>query len=414
MLRPLLLNQSVSLVFEDATERPALFTDEGKISQILRNLISNALKFTERGEVRVAATAPDDEGFVAFSVVDTGIGIAPEDQSRIFEEFTQVEHRLQTQVRGTGLGLPLSRRLAELLGGVLNVESTPGLGSTFTLRVPARYNALRPMADAPFTWEPDAGKLPLLVVEDAADAQYFYEKVLRSSAYQIYPAYTLHEAEVALRQMLPAAVILDIVLGPEDVWELLVRLRRDERTHKTPIVVVSSGAHSEKALALGADVYLSKPVDRRSLLDALTALQSRTVQPVRVLSIDDEEVARYLVRQYLPPPAFEILEAGEGRTGIEVAESEEPDVVLLDLVMPGIHGWQVRKALRDGERTRDIPVIILTSQALDDVDREAREHEVFAVLSKQNLARATLGPAVLAAARSRTTRDIPVAPRLPL
>jgi CheY-like chemotaxis protein len=214
--------------------------------------------------------------------------------------------------------------------------------------------------------------------------------------------------------MLPAAVILDIVLGPEDVWGLLVRLRRDERTHKTPIVVVSSGAHSEKALALGADVYLTKPVDRRNLLDALTALQARTVRPLRVLSIDDEEVARYLVRQCLPPPAFEILEAGDGRTGIERAESEGPDVVLLDLTMPGMHGWQVRKALGDRERTRDIPVIILTSQALDDVEREAREHDVFAVLSKQNLSRATLGPAVQAAARNRTRDDIPTAPRLPL
>jgi signal transduction histidine kinase/CheY-like chemotaxis protein len=414
MLRPLLLNQSVSLVFEDATALPTLFTDEGKISQVLRNLISNALKFTERGEVRVAATAPDTDGFVTFSVADTGIGIATEDQSRIFEEFTQLEHRLQTQVRGTGLGLPLSRRLAELLGGVLTVASTSGLGSTFTLRVPARYNALRPMADAPFTWEPEPGRLPLLVVEDAPDAQYFYEKVLRSSAYQIYPAYTLHEAEVALQQMLPAAVILDIVLGPEDVWGLLVRLRRDERTHKTPIVVVSSGAHSEKALALGADVFLPKPVDRRSLLDALISLQARTIPPVRVLSVDDEEVARYLVRQCLPPPAFEILEAGDGRTGIERAESEEPDVVLLDLMMPGMHGWQVRKALSDRERTRDIPVIILTSQALDDADREAREHDVFAVLSKQNLSRATLGPAVQAAVRRRTRDDIPAAPRLPL
>ena len=234
MLRPLLLNQSVSLVFEDATALPPLFTDEGKVSQILRNLISNALKFTERGEVRVMASAPDAEGFVTFSVADTGIGIAPEDQSRIFEEFTQLEHRLQKHVRGTGLGLPLSRRLAELLGGALDVSSDSGLGSTFTLRVPARYNALRAMEGAPFTWEPEPGRLPLLVVEDAPDAQYFYEKVLRSSAYQIYPAYTLHEAEIALQQMLPAAVILDIVLGPEDVWGLLVRLRRDERTHKTP------------------------------------------------------------------------------------------------------------------------------------------------------------------------------------
>ena len=294
------------------------------MSQILRNLISNALKFTERGEVRVMAGEAEAEGFVTFSVADTGIGIAPEDQARIFEEFTQLEHRLQSQVRGTGLGLPLSRRLAELLGGTLERRAATGLGSTFTLRVPARYDALRGREDAPFIWEPESGKLPLLVVEDAPDAQYFYEKVLRSSAYQIYPAYTLHEAESALQQMLPAAVILDIVLGPEDVWGLLVRLRRDERTHKMPIVVVSSGNHSEKALALGADVYLSKPVDRRSLLDALTSLQARTVRPLRVLSIDDEDVARYLVRQCLPPPAYEVLEAGDGRPASSAPSPESP------------------------------------------------------------------------------------------
>ena len=415
MLRPLLLNQSVSLVFEDAADLPPLFTDEGKVSQILRNLISNALKFTERGEVRVAASAPDEEGFAGFTVTDTGIGIAPADQARVFEEFTQLEHRLQTQVRGTGLGLPLSRRLAELLGGTLTVVSEPGVGSTFTLRMPAQYNALRSRDTLPFSWEAQPGRLPLLVVEDAPDAQYFYDKVLRASAYQIYPAYTLHEAETALREIHPAAVILDIVLGPDDVWGLLVRLRRDERTHKVPIVVVSSGNQSEKALALGADVYFSKPVDRRSLLDALTSLQARTVKPLRVLSIDDEEVARYLVRQCLPPPAFEILEASGGRAGLERAEAEQPDVILLDLMMPDMDGRQVRQALLERERTRDIPVVILTSHVLEDREREALQQQVFAILSKQDLSRATVAPAVQAAAQSRNGGDRPAgAKRFPL
>lgn len=139
MLRPLLLNRSVALVFEDPGDVPDLHTDEAKVSQILRNLISNALKFTERGEVRVAARADGAAGTVVFSVADTGIGIAPDDQPRIFEEFTQLEHRLQLGVRGTGLGLALSRRLAELLGGTLTVESEPGVGSTFRVAMPVRY-----------------------------------------------------------------------------------------------------------------------------------------------------------------------------------------------------------------------------------------------------------------------------------
>jgi signal transduction histidine kinase/CheY-like chemotaxis protein len=415
MLRPLLLNQSVSLVFEDASTLPPLFSDEGKVSQILRNLISNALKFTERGEVRVSASGPDADGVASFTVADTGIGIAPADQPRIFEEFTQLEHRLQTQVRGTGLGLPLARRLAELLGGSLSVTSEPGIGSTFTLRLPAQYNALRSIETLPFNWEPQPGKLPLLVVEDAPDAQYFYEKVLRASSYQIYPAYTLHEAETGLREVQPAAVILDIVLGPDDVWGFLVRLRRDERTHKVPIIVVSGGDHQAKAIALGADVYLSKPVDRRSLLDALTSLQTRTVKPLRVLSIDDDEVARYLVRQYLPAPAFEILEAADGPAGIARAEAEQPDVILLDLMMPGMDGRQVRRALLEDERTRGIPVVILTSHALDDQEREVLQRDVFAVLSKQDLSRDTIAPAIHAAAHSRDGGEpLPAAPGFPL
>jgi signal transduction histidine kinase len=139
MLRPLLVNRSLNLVFEDTSGVPTLMTDESKVSQILRNFISNALKFTEHGEVRVSAALTPDRQAIAFSVADTGIGIAPEDQERIFEEFSQVENVLQRKAMGAGLGLPLSRKLAELLGGQLTVASIPGEGATFTVVIPARY-----------------------------------------------------------------------------------------------------------------------------------------------------------------------------------------------------------------------------------------------------------------------------------
>ena len=140
-LEPLPINPAVSLMFDPPGDVPPLETDEAKLSQILRNLISNALKFTERGEVRVSASSSDNGATVVFRVRDTGIGIAPADQARIFDEFTQLEHRLQRSLRGTGLGLPVSRRLAELLGGTLSVTSEPGVGSTFELRMPSRYPA---------------------------------------------------------------------------------------------------------------------------------------------------------------------------------------------------------------------------------------------------------------------------------
>ena len=411
MLRPLLMNQSVSLVFEDAAALRPVYSDEGKVSQILRNLISNALKFTERGEVRVSAVeeAPD---LIVFRVADTGIGIAEEDQSRIFEEFTQVEHRLQAHVRGTGLGLPLSRRLAELLGGTLGVASEFAVGSTFMLRVPRRYTSFRGEGGEEFAWEPEPGKLPLLVVEDAPDAQYFYEKVLRSSAYQIYPAYTVHAAEAALQTVQPAAIILDAVLGPENAWDLLVRLRRHPRTNETPIVVISSADDANKAMSLGADAYLSKPVDRRALLETLTRFQGRTVRPIKVLSIDDDEVARYLVRQCLPAPAFDLIEAAGGDEGIKRATEEHPDVVVLDLVMPGTDGWQVLSTLHGASATRDLPIVIVTSHALQGEER-TRLAAAFAIVSKQDLSRATLAPVILAAARKDETHGVS-APRIPL
>ena len=411
MLRPLLMNQSVSLVFEDAAALPPMYTDEAKVSQILRNLLSNALKFTERGEVRVRAVE-DDSDRIAFNVIDTGIGIAAEDQSRIFEEFTQLEHRLQVNAKGTGLGLPLSRRLAELLGGSLWVTSEPGVGSTFTLQLPRRYSALRAPAEATFVWEPEAGKLPLLVVDDAPDAQYFYEKVLRSSAYQIYPAFTVHEAETALEQVQPAAIVVDVVLGPENAWDLLLRVRRNPRTSETPLVVVSSGDDQAKAMSLGADAYLSKPIERRALLETLTRFQGRTVRPIKVLSIDDDEVARYLVRQCLPAPAFDVLEAATGGEGLARVAAEHPDVVVLDLMMPGMDGWEVLEKLRAGGATRELPVVIVTSHTIQPAERAALE-SAFAIVSKQDLSRTTLAPVVQAAARPGEPQRAPVPP-LPL
>jgi CheY-like chemotaxis protein len=346
---------------------------------------------------------------IVFRVADTGIGIAPDDQSRIFEEFTQIEHRLQANVRGTGLGLPLSRRLAELLGGTLGITSEPGVGSTFTLRLPQQYTSFRGDAGEEFAWEPEPGKLPLLVVEDASDAQYFYEKVLRSSAYQIYPAYTVHAAETALQHIQPAAIILDVVLGPEHAWDLLVRLRRHPRTSDTPIVVISSTDDRDKAISLGADAYLPKPVERRALLETLTRFQGRTVRPIKVLAIDDDEVARYLIRQCLPPPAFDVSEATSGEDGLRCAADERPDVVVLDLMMPGTDGWQVLKELHGADGTRDLPVVIVTSHALDPEERR-RLSDAFAIVFKQDLSRRTLAPLIQAAAERDEAHGVPAPP----
>lgn len=389
MLRPMLLNRSVALVFEEGSGLPALRTDEAKVSQVLRNLISNALKYTERGEVRVAAHADRANDQITFTVSDTGIGVAPQDHDRIFEEFAQLEHRLQRNVKGTGLGLPLSRRLAELLGGHLTIASALGAGSTFSFTIPRTF-AAPAGSDPPFEWRPDAAKQPLLVIEDAPDAQFLYDKIFRGSTFQLYPAYTVRQANDALRKIAPAAIIMDLVIGGEEAWDLLIGLKRDDLTRQIPVIIVSALAQQEKGIALGADAYLVKPVDRRALMDTIAGLQARTRPVLRVLTIDDEEMARYVVRQCLPVPAFEVTEASTAEEGLRLARADHPDVILLDLIMPGLGGRATLADLRGNPITRDIPVVISTGAELQADEERVLLEQATAILLKRNLSRVTL------------------------
>ena len=367
MLRPLLINESVSLVFETPVGVPPLTTDEAKVSQILRNLVSNALKFTERGEVRVAAMPAASGEAVVFSVADTGIGIAPEDQERIFQEFGQIDGPIQRRVRGTGLGLPLSRKLATLLGGTLTVESEPGVGSTFSATIPVTYVAPEP-APAAGEWVADPLRLPVLVVEDSPEEMLLYEKFLKGSGFHVVRAMTTSQARHALGQLRPVAIVLDILLRGEDAWTLLAELKRDPQTRDIPVLIVSTVDDRAKGLGLGADAYAVKPVERRWLLDQLQMLTGR--QPVRrVLLIDDDEISRYLVRGWLDDVSCMIAEARGGEEGLRRARQDPPDAIVLDLVMPDVSGFEVLERLRADGPTQDIPVVVVTSKVLEDAER---------------------------------------------
>ncbi|HVH06165.1 MAG TPA: response regulator, partial [Myxococcota bacterium] len=382
MLRPLLLNESVTLVFEEVEGERLLRTDEAKVSQILRNFISNALKFTERGEVRVAARVLPS-GEMAFSVSDTGIGIAREDYERIFQEFTQIDSPIQRRVRGTGLGLPLCRKLAELLGGRVSVDSTVGLGSTFTATIPMAYAG---EVDAPRDFTVDPSRTTVLLVEDDVETALLYERILTGAGYQLLGARSVREAREALAAAPPRAILLDIALRGEDTWELLTELKRRPDTREIPIAIVSTIDDRGKALALGADAYLVKPIDRHQLLQTVTGLIApETVR--RVLVVDDEEVHRYVLRQHLSAATVVIYEAANGPDGLMLAQSEHPDVICLDLGLPGLDGREVLRRLKDDPETREIPVVIVTSAALEDAERSELLGLAAGVLSKEAISR---------------------------
>lgn len=389
MLRPLLVADAVALIFDEPIDIPLLTTDEAKLSQILRNFISNAIKFTEKGEVRVWASYDRDGDTATFSVRDTGIGIAEADHEVIFQEFGQIANPMQRRIKGTGLGLPLSKQLAELLGGRVGLESAPGQGSVFSVTIPRLYRSPREAIDWSQKWQIEPGRTPVLVVEDDSADAFAFERILAPSSYQPVVARTIQEAKEALERFRPAAVLLDILLEGDESWRYLIELRQRETTADLPIIVVSSSGDEGKAINLGADEYLGKPADPEQLLRLLDRVTGRS-SVTRVLLIDDEEISRYLVRQLLPRGVFDLREAATGVEGLARLRNDRPDIVLLDLNMPGMDGYQFLERL-DAEA--DIPAIVLTSMILDN-DQRKRLGRAAKIVSKSDLSSPVLTAAI--------------------
>jgi signal transduction histidine kinase/CheY-like chemotaxis protein len=386
MMRPVVDDGDVELVFVSNPAVPTLETDEGKLSQILRNLVSNALKFTERGKVTIRAR--HDAGLVSFAVEDTGIGIAPEHLDSIFEEFSQVESRMQGRVRGTGLGLSLSRRLAELLGGRIEVESRVGEGSTFTVTIPAIHDDVRAMqALADRAKEIDPKRAPILVVEDDRTTLFLYERYLRDSGFQVLPARTTDDAREIIQRVRPAAIILDVMLEGESTWGFLRELKDDEATHDIPVMVVTVIDQRDKARALGADEFWLKPFDPKRLLSKLASLGRRGAEAAKILVIDDDETARYIIRKLLAGTEYRVVEAASGKEGIRLARAERPNLILLDFVLDDALAFDVLDELKTDMTTRAIPVVIHTAKDLDEVERQRLSKHAATIVSKRNLSR---------------------------
>jgi CheY-like chemotaxis protein len=373
IFRPLITSPSVALVVEARHDLPSLYTDEGKVGQILRNLISNAIKFTEAGTIRV--TAEHNQGRLTFTVADTGIGISPEHHEHIFEEFSQVQSAIQKKVRGTGLGLPLSRRLAGLLGGELTLESALGKGATFRLTIPL----VCPGYEAEAAQPPADDRTSVLVLDCAGGALPFYEQALHGTEFRMVPARTARQARALLHEQCAAAAVL-CASSPEDpAWQLAAELKA--ATAECPLLIVADEGERERALALGADDFHPWPLDRSRLLERLGALVAGGDQKT-VLIIDDDEISRYLLRDLLEGLPCRILEASSGKLGLERAQTELPDVVFLDLMMPDLAGSEVLAALRSNPKTQGLPVIIMTSRLLSGEERGHLEWSATAVLSK--------------------------------
>jgi PAS domain S-box-containing protein len=387
-IEPLARSKSIALNAE-STREISLIADSAKVRQMLLNLVSNAIKFTPTGgriDIRIRRL----ESWVEIAVSDSGIGIAKEDLGRLFTEFQQLDAGPGRQQEGTGLGLALTRRFAELHGGQVIVESEVGKGSTFTLRLPlqsAAREATAPIAP-PAVAITDPSRL-VLVVDDNPQAAEILSRYLHTGGFQTAVARTGPEALRMAGELKPVAITLDILLPEVDGWEVLNRLKADEATQNIPVVVVSVVDNPSLGRALGAFDYFVKPVDGKALLSRLGQYTFTTKvksEQVRVLVVDDEPANLDLLEALLTPAGFGVLRAGSGREGIDMAISEMPSLILLDLMMPELTGFDVVEALRAKEATREIPIMVLTAKTLTEDDKTALNGQVAAIFQRNSVA----------------------------
>lgn len=375
-LRPLADRKSITI----DTDVPSIIVaaDRGRFRQILYNLISNAIKYTpDNGTIRVLAETVGNE--VRVSVIDTGIGIDPKDHAGVFEEFRQVGDPADRQP-GSGLGLAVTKRLAEAHDGRIDLVSARGEGSTFTLVLPALVRpevTSVPVAptEAAAAVSAAVGTGDVLVIEDDPSAVRLLREYLEAAGYSVRVAANGESGLAAVGETAPAAIVLDVLLPGMDGWEVLRRLKADGRTQEIPVIIVTVVEERDVGLALGAADYLVKPIHRGALLSCIARFVgggSAGGTARRVLVVDDEVAALSLMRAALEPEGFEVVTAQGGREALEWARrGERVDLVVCDLIMPEVDGFEVIATLKREQGTADVPIIVCTAHDLT-VDEKAR------------------------------------------
>jgi PAS domain S-box-containing protein len=370
------------------------YQDITKLRQSLLNMLSNAAKFTHAGTITLWAERKShaNADWLTFSVSDTGIGIPADKLDHVFEEFSQADTSTTRDYGGTGLGLAISRRFCQMLGGDLTVASQVGAGSTFTIQLPA----VLPGAEAPQEEAPqpntedvkassDVNEAPsgrtILVIDDDAEASEIIRRFLEKDGYNVVTAISGEAGLRLAHQLKPAAITLDVMMPDMDGWSVLRALKVDPVLQDIPVVMLSMIDDKSKGFALGATDYLTKPVDREQLHNAL-ARHYTPGEPSSVLLVEDDQPTREMMARTLEKTDWDVSEAGNGREALEQLARQKPRLILLDLMMPVMDGFDFLLEMRAKAEWQDIPVIVLTAKDLSGEDRRVLSGRVEQIVEK--------------------------------
>ncbi len=382
--QPLIENNGNRLIRDWDETLGDMHSDITKVRQSLLNLLSNASKFSGNDDITLSARRPtiDDADWICFRVSDNGIGIPEDKHEHVFAEFAQASSTTARDYGGTGLGLPVTRHLCRLLGGDVTLESTAGEGSTFTIELPA-VAVVAPEDSSralPRTVGTDGPRPDVLVIDDDAHSRDLLARTLERDGYTVLTASSGQRGIELAHSRQPALITLDIIMPVMDGWAVLTELKDHPDTAQIPVVMVSIAPNHEMGFLLGAVDSLTKPIDR----DVLHEVVRRHVgtETIHTLVVDDDELSRSLLRRYVEAAGWECSEADNGLTALDQIRSHPPDLILLDLMMPAMDGFELIDELRSDVAYSAIPIVVITAKNLTDDDRARLQGRVETVVEK--------------------------------
>jgi signal transduction histidine kinase/CheY-like chemotaxis protein len=404
-IKPLAAKNENRLVVHADPELGTMHADLTKVRQSLLNLLSNACKFTKAGDVTLEVVRSKDDGreWINFSVRDSGIGITKEQMNKLFQPFSQADASTTREFGGTGLGLVITKKFCEMMGGTMGVSSVRGEGSTFAIKLPADVRSESPdtTTTAPATGvEAHAGLREeyagtVLVVDDDPVARDLLQRALGKAGFRVECATDGEEALQLARTLRPEAITLDVMMPGVDGWATLAALKADPALADIPVIMLTIVDDKNKGYALGAADYMTKPFNREQLAATLSKYRrAATNRNAPALVVEDDEAARSLLVRALEQEGWRVREAANGRVALAQVAEEQPQLILLDLMMPEMDGFEFVQELDKLLGARAIPIIVITAKDITLEDRLRLSGYVEKILEKDSYSRDDLLRAV--------------------